>query len=160
MVGSTVIVGGTSSGNAQHSIEAEEVGVVKTAAALVIAGIMSTLVVRVSAHHSFAAEFDETKPIVLLGTVTKIERTNPQGWIYIDVKEPSGAVNNWAVETNAPATLTRRGMTKETLAIGTEVKIEGYRAKDGSRMVNGKTLTFPDGRDLFVGSTTTDTPYK
>ncbi len=132
----------------------------KSAAALVVVGIMSTPVARLSAHHSFAAEFDATKPITLRGTVTKIERTNPHGWLYLDVMEPNGAVNNWAIETNAPAALARRGMTKETLAIGTEVKIEGFRAKDGSRMVNGTTLTFPDGRDLFVGSTTTDSPYK
>ena len=132
----------------------------KSAAALVVVGIMSTPVARLSAHHSFAAEFDATKPITLRGTVTKIERTNPHGWLYLDVTEPNGAVNNWAIETNAPAALARRGMTKETLAIGTEVKIQGFRAKDGSRMVNGTTLTFPDGRDLFVGSTTTDSPYK
>jgi hypothetical protein len=133
---------------------------VKTAAALIIAGIMSTAVARLSAHHSFAAEFDSTKPITLRGTVTKIERTNPHGWIYLDVKEASGAVNNWAVETNAPAALARRGVTKESLSIGTEVKIEGFRAKDGSRMVNGTTLTLPDGRDFPVGSPTADSPYK
>ena len=132
----------------------------KSAAALVVVGIVSTPVLRLSAHHSFAAEFDQTKPITLRGTVTKVERTNPHGWLYLDVTEPNGAVNNWAIETNAPAALARRGMTKETLAIGTEVKIEGFRAKDGSRMVNGTTLTFPDGRDLFVGSTTADSPYK
>src|ERR1700682_6377896 len=131
----------------------------KTAAALVIVGIMSTAVARVSAHHSFAAEFDSTKPITLRGTVTKIERTNPHGWIYIDVKEPNGAVNNWAVETNAPAALARRGVTKEALSIGTEVKIEGFRAKDGARMVNGTTLTLPDGRDFPVGSPTTVSAY-
>ena len=133
---------------------------VKTAAALVIAGIMSTIVVRVSAHHSFAAEFDQNQPITLRGTITKVERTNPHGWIYIDVKEPSGGVKNWAVETNAPAMLARRGLTKEALAIGTEVKVDGYRAKDGSRMVNGTTVTFPDGRDFSVGSATTDSPNK
>ena len=132
----------------------------KSAAALVVVGIIFTLVARLSAHHSFAAEFDATKPITLRGTVTKVERTNPHGWLYLDVTEPNGAVNNWAIETNAPAALARRGMTKEALAIGTEVKIDGFRAKDGSRMVNGTTLTFPDGRDLFVGSTTTDSPYK
>jgi hypothetical protein len=134
----------------------------KTTTALVLVGIMSTAAARVSAHHSFAAEFDENKPIVLTGTVTKIERTNPHGWIYLDVKEPTGTINNWAVETNSPAALARRGMTKESLPIGTEVKVQGYRAKDGSRMINGKTVTFPDGRDLFVGSTTTptETPYK
>ena len=133
---------------------------VKTAAALVIAGIMSTSVVRASAHHSFAAEFDQNQPITLRGTITKVERTNPHGWIYIDVKEPSGGVKNWAVETNAPAMLARRGLTKEALAIGTEVKVDGYRAKDGSRMVNGTTVTFPDGRDFSVGSVTTDSPNK
>jgi hypothetical protein len=133
---------------------------VNTAGALVIAGIMSTLVVRVSAHHSFAAEFDQNQPITLRGTITKVERTNPHGWIYIDVKEPSGGVKNWAVETNAPAMLARRGLTKEALAIGTEVKVDGYRAKDGSRMVNGTTVTFPDGRDFSVGSATTDSPNK
>ena len=133
---------------------------VKTAAALVIVAIMPTAMAPVSAHHSFAAEFDATKPIVLRGTITKIERTNPHGWIYIDVMEPNGAVNNWAVETNAPAALARRGLPKEALAIGTEVKIEGHRAKDGSRMVNGTTLTFPDGRDFLVGSTTADSPNK
>ena len=132
----------------------------KSAAALIVVGIVSMPVLRLSAHHSFAAEFDQTKPITLRGTVTKVERTNPHGWLYLDVTEPNGAVNNWAIETNAPAALARRGMTKETLAIGTEVKIQGFRAKDGSRMVNGTTLTFPDGRDLFVGSTTADSPYK
>jgi hypothetical protein len=138
----------------------EEVGMVKTAAALVVIGILSTTAASVSAHHSFAAEFDSTKPITLRGTVTKIERTNPHGWIYLDVKEPNGAVNNWAIETNAPAALARRGVTKESLSIGTEVKIEGFRAKDGTRMVNGTTLTLPDGRDFPVGSPTTDSPSK
>ena len=132
----------------------------KTAAALVVVGFMLTPVARLSAHHSFAAEFDSTRPITLRGSVTKVERTNPHGWIYLDVTEPNGAVNNWAIETNAPAALARRGMTKEALAIGTEVKIDGFRSKDGSRMVNGTTLTFPDGRDVFVGSTPTDAPYK
>ena len=105
------------------------------------------------------SEFD-SQADHLAGTVTKIERTNPHGWIYLDVKEPNGTVNNWAIETNAPAALARRGVTKESLSIGTEVKIEGFRAKDGTRMVNGTTLTLPDGRDFPVGSPTTDSPSK
>ena len=107
---------------------------------------------RVSAHHSFAAQFDATKPITLTGTVTKIEMINPHGWIYIDVKQPDGTVKNWAIEAVAPSTLAARGFRRNTIPIGLELVVQGYRAKDGSPTANGNIIKLPDGRELAVGA--------
>jgi hypothetical protein len=107
---------------------------------------------RVSAHHSFAAQFDATKPITLTGTVTKIEMINPHGWIYIDVKQPDGTVKNWAIEAVAPSTLAARGFRRNTIPIGLELVVQGYRAKDGSTTANGNIIKLPDGRELAVGA--------
>jgi hypothetical protein len=90
----------------------------KMAVVVVSAALLSTLAVRVSAHHGFAAEFDATSPITLKGVITKIERLNPHGWIYVDVKGQDGQVKNWAVETVGPSTLARRGVRKDSLPIG------------------------------------------
>ena len=114
----------------------------------------------VSAHHAFAAEFDSNKPVSFKGTITRMEWVNPHTWMHVDVKKPDGTVENWAIEAGTPNVLFRRGFTKESLLPGTEVVVDGYQAKDGSRRANGRDLTFPDGRKLFLGSSGTGAPYE
>lgn len=104
-----------------------------------------------AAHHSFAAEYDADRPVTLVGSVTKMAWINPHSWIYIDVKKSDGTVENWAVEAGPPGTLIRAGFTKDSLAAGTVIKVNGYRAKDGALRANGRDITLPDGRLLFVG---------
>ena len=114
--------------------------------------------VPVWAHHAFAAEFDATKPVKLRGTVTKVELINPHSWIHLDVKESDGKVTNWMVEGGSPNALFRRGVNKDSLPVGTEILVDGYAAKDGSNRANGRDLTLPDGKKLFLGSTGTGAP--
>jgi hypothetical protein len=104
------------------------------------------------AHHSFSAEFAENKPVKLRGTVTKMEWINPHAWIHIDVKDESGKVTSWMVECGAPNVLFRRGITKNAVTPGMEIVVDGYRAKDGSARANGKDVTFPGGKTLFLGT--------
>ena len=112
------------------------------------------------AHHAFAAEFDANKPVHFSGTVTKMEWTNPHVWLHVDVKKPDGSVENWAFEAGTPNVLFRRGFTKESLLPGTQVTVDGYQAKNGLKRANGRDLTFPDGRKLFLGSSGTGAPYE
>ncbi len=114
--------------------------------------------VPVIAHHSFAAEFDAKKPVKLRGVVTKMEWINPHSWIHIDVKTPDGKVEQWMVEGGAPNALLRRGWNKNSLLPGTEILVEGFQAKDGAMRANGRDITFPDGKKLFVGSSGTGAP--
>lgn len=113
-----------------------------------------------SAHHAFAAEFDANKPVNFKGTITKMEWINPHSWLHVDVKQPDGTTVNWAIEAGTPNVLFRRGFTKETLVPGTDVVIDGYQAKDGSHRANGRNLTLPDGKQLFLGSSGTGAPYE
>lgn len=124
---------------------------IKLAAVVAGAGLFLAAV-PVWAHHAFAAEFDAKKPVKLEGKVTKMEWINPHAWIHIDVKNPDGSVTNWMVEGGTPNTLLRRGFTKDSLAVGTEIVVDGYQAKDGSNRANGRDITLPDGRKLFLGS--------
>ena len=110
------------------------------------------------AHHAFAAEFDANKPVKFNAVVTRMEWTNPHVWIHVDVKQPDGSVEKWAVEAGTPNVLFRRGFSKQSLMPGTEIVVDGYRAKDGSRRANGRNLTLPDGRTLFLGSSGTGAP--
>ncbi len=113
----------------------------------------------VSAHHAFAAEFDAKKPVKLRGTVTKMEWINPHAWIHIDVKkEGESGVDEWMIEAGTPNTLLRRGFTKDSLKVGTEILVDGYQSKDGSLRANGRDLTLPNGQTLFLGSSSPDAP--
>jgi hypothetical protein len=105
-----------------------------------------------SAHHSFAGEFDGNKPIKLRGTVTNVRFINPHSWLYIDVKGDDGKVTNWAIEGGTPNSLFRRGITKASLPIGTEILVDGYLARDGSNKVNGRDITYPDGKKVFFSA--------
>jgi hypothetical protein len=113
------------------------------------------------AHHAFAAEFDAKKPVKFLdATVTKVSLINPHSWIYVDVKQPDGKIENWAIEAGSPNILMRRGITKDTLKIGTKIVVEGYQSKDGTRRANGRDLTLPGGTKLFLGGTSSGAPYE
>jgi hypothetical protein len=112
------------------------------------------------AHHSFAAEFDEKKPVMLEGVVTTMEWVNPHSWIHVDVKNPDGSVTNWSVEGGTPNTLFRKGFTKESLLPGTVIVVQGFQAKRGGPVANGSSITFKDGRKLFLGSSASDSQDK
>jgi hypothetical protein len=113
------------------------------------------------AHHAFAAEFDEKKPIKFTdATVTKVMFINPHSWIYVDVKTPDGKVENWAIEAGSPNVLMRRGVTKDVLKVGDKIVIDGYQSKDGSHRANGRDLKLPNGQQLFLGSSGTGAPYE
>jgi hypothetical protein len=114
----------------------------------------------VLAHHAFSAEFDANKPIQLKGKVSKVEWINPHAWIHVDVKKPDGTVETWAIETGTPNTLLRRGLRRQDLPNGTEVKVSGYQARDGTAKANGTNVTLPDGRALFIGSVGAGAPTK
>jgi hypothetical protein len=104
-----------------------------------------------AAHHAFAAEFDVNQPVKVKGTVTKVEWVNPHSWIYVDVKDADGKVVNWHFELGPPNALFRLGWKKDTIPAGLEVSIEGFRAKSGEAVANGRSITLPDGRELFSG---------
>ncbi|HEY6361846.1 MAG TPA: DUF6152 family protein [Vicinamibacterales bacterium] len=115
-------------------------------------GAIALSALPVKAHHAFAAEFDVNQPITLRGVLSKMEFVNPHGWIYIDVKSPDGKVQTWAVESVGPNALLRRGLRKTDFPIGAEVVVKGYKAKNGTNTANGRTITFADGRNFFMGS--------
>jgi len=103
------------------------------------------------AHHAFATEFDASKPLVIEGTVTKIRWVNPHSWIYIDVKNPDGTVTNWGLEFGAPLRLQTVGITRDQVAIGTQLRLAGFRAKNGGPFGYAATVAFPDGRQVSIG---------
>ena len=110
------------------------------------------------AHHAFSAEFDAQKPIELKGTVVKMEWVNPHTWIHMDVKRPDGSSERWMIEGGPPNSLLRRGFTKNSLQPGTEIFVDGFRAKDLSHKANGRDVTFANGSKLFLGSSGTGAP--
>jgi hypothetical protein len=110
------------------------------------------------AHHSFTAQFDGTKPVTLKGTVTQMDWINPHAWIHLDVKGPDGKMVSWMVETGSPNILLRRGFSKKSLEAGTDIVVQGYMAKDGENKINGGSVTFADGKRLFLGGSNPDDP--
>jgi hypothetical protein len=129
-----------------------------TRAAIIAGACLISASVPVRAHHAFQAEFDANRPVTLRGTVTKMEWINPHAWIHIDVKEADGKITKWMVEAGTPNTLYRRGFKKDSLAPGTVIVVQGYQAKNGSLHANGRDVTLPDGRTLFMGSSGTGAP--
>ena len=110
------------------------------------------LTVPVVAHHSFAAEFDATKPVTLKGAVTRVEFRNPHIWVYFDVKGDDGKVTAWQCEGGAPNALARQGWNRNTLGVGAEVIVDGFKAKDGTNTCNARVWRLPDGKTVFAGS--------
>ena len=105
------------------------------------------------AHHSFAAEYDDTKPVKLMGKITKVEWMNPHVWYYVEVKDESGKTTTWALSGGAPGQLQRRGITKDAIVVGATVNVEGFRAKDGSNNAFGSRVVYEDGRSVFTAAT-------
>ncbi len=116
-----------------------------------VAAVGLLVALPVKAHHSFSAAFDETKPINIQGTVTKVELVNPHAWIWMDVLEEDGSVSNWGLEGGPPVNLFRNGVTKATLPVGSEIKIFGYQAKSGENKAVAVFFEYPDGRKIFMG---------
>jgi len=112
--------------------------------------VLAVTAVPVLAHHSAVAEYDLEKPVKVQGTVTKVEWSNPHIWFYVDVKNPDGSVTNWGFSGGAPGVLQRRGISRTAMKPGDVVKVEGFRAKDGSTNGSGNTVTFEDGRRVFT----------
>jgi len=110
------------------------------------------------AHHSFAAEYDASKPITLHGKLTKLSWVNPHGWIYVEVKNPDGTSTNWAVEFGGPNALLRRGLRETDFPLGIDLTVNGYLSKNGKPIINGTSVKLPDGRSLFTGSVGTGAP--
>ena len=130
---------------------------------IAVVGICAWMVgtaVPVTAHHAFAAEFDADSPVEFSGTVTKVEWVNPHVWIHVDVTRDNGTMEGWAFEAGTPNVLFRRGFTRDSLLPGTDVRVDGYQAKDGTNRANGRDITFVDGTKLFLGSSGTGAPWE
>ena len=114
---------------------------------------------RVAAHHAFGAEFDPDAPLRLQGKIVRLEWVNPHTWIHMEIAKPDGTAEVWAVEGGTPNTLLRRGLTRDTLKIGTEIIVDGYQTKDHSlKRANGRDVTFTNGQKIFMGSSGTGAP--
>jgi hypothetical protein len=127
---------------------------------IISAGFVLAAAQPTPAHHSFAAEFDATKPVTLKGSVTKVEWMNPHIWVYLDVKDDRGTPQRWQCEGGAPNTLTRNGWSRNSLKLGDEITIDGALAKDGSKTCNARVVKLPDGRTVFAGSSEGDAPAR
>jgi len=131
----------------------------RVALSFLLAGLgLGVLAGSAFAHHAFAGQYDKDNPIQLTGTVTKIEWMNRHARFYLDVKDEGGNVTNWNIELGPPLILRRAGWNQNSLKVGDRVTVQGYRAKDGSKMANGSKATLADGRQVFAGSTADGSP--
>jgi len=124
-----------------------------------IVGLILAAAVPAAAHHAFGAEFDPNKPVLLKGKVKKVEWVNPHTWIHLEVVKPDGSKEVWMIEGGSPNSLLRRGVTRESVAVGIDLVVDGYQARDNTLLrANGRNITYPDGRKLFLGSSGTGAP--
>jgi uncharacterized protein DUF6152 len=138
--------------------QAREVLAVKFKLLTALGGLL--LVVPALAHHSFMAEFDQKRPVVLTGVVTRMEWQNPHTYFSLDVKDADGKVENWRLETGSPGALTSRGWKRETMKPGDHVVVNGYRSKDAPHAAAARSVTLADGRTIFAGQTDDGGPVK
>jgi hypothetical protein len=104
------------------------------------------------AHHSESAEYDQSKPVKVTGTIRKVEWQNPHVWFYVDVKDEAGKITTWGFSGAPPGSLMRRGVNKDALKVGAVVNVEGSRARDGSNNASGRRVTFADGTNVFTAT--------
>lgn len=128
---------------------------IATVAGLALGSLVSA---QSNAHHAFGAEFDAKAPLTLRGDVTRIEWVNPHAWFHIEITNAEGAKEAWRIEGGTPNTLLRRGINKRSIAIGTQIVVEGYQAKDRSNSANGRNITLANGKKMFMGSSGTGAP--
>jgi len=129
---------------------------IAAAIVLLLAAAVPTL-----AHHAFGSEFDPNRPLLLKGKVVRVEWVNPHAWIHVEVMNPDGSKDVWMIEGGSPNSLLRRGVTKDSLKIGTEIVVDGYQARDHTlKRANGRNITYPDGRKLFLASSAPDAEDK